>query len=157
MTITDGSTAVKWLNEIEYINGEVWGMIWQTECIARVDPNDGSVIGWILMDGCGAFLHPALHICLLALAPCLYLFAGAQSSVSDFLRSLAHYSLTKRARKAATARMDVLNGIAFDAPSNRLWVTGKKWPMLYEIEVEELPTHADYKNRLTDARRRCIK
>ncbi len=51
MTITDGSKSVRWLNEIEYINGEVWGMIWQTECIARVDPKDGSVIGWLLMDG----------------------------------------------------------------------------------------------------------
>ena len=51
MTITDGSKGVRWLNEIEYINGEVWGMIWQTECIARVDPKDGSVIGWLLMDG----------------------------------------------------------------------------------------------------------
>jgi hypothetical protein len=52
VTITDGSKSVRWLNEIEYINGEVWGMIWQTECIARVDPKDGSVIGWLLMDGC---------------------------------------------------------------------------------------------------------
>ena len=52
MTITDGSKSVRWLNEIEYINGEVWGMIWQTECIARVDPKDGSVVGWLLMDGC---------------------------------------------------------------------------------------------------------
>jgi hypothetical protein len=53
--------------------------------------------------------------------------------------------------------MDVLNGIAFDAPSNRIWVTGKKWPTLYEIQVEDLPTHADYQNRLTDARQRCVK
>jgi glutamine cyclotransferase len=52
VTITDGSKSVRWLNEIEYINGEVWGMIWQTECIARVDPKDGSVIGWLLMDVC---------------------------------------------------------------------------------------------------------
>ena len=51
VTITDGSKSLRWLNEIEYINGEVWGMVWQTECIARIDPKDGSVIGWILMDG----------------------------------------------------------------------------------------------------------
>ena len=65
--------------------------------------------------------------------------------------------LTQKARKAAKSRMDVLNGIAFDAPSNRIWVTGKKWPTLYEIQVEDLPTHADYQNRLTDARQRCVK
>ena len=51
MTITDGSKSLRWLNEIEYINGEVWGMVWQTECIARVSPVDGKVLGWILMDG----------------------------------------------------------------------------------------------------------
>lgn len=30
---------------------------------------------------------------------------------------------------------DVLNGIAYDAEKNRLFVTGKNWPMLYEIKV----------------------
>jgi glutamine cyclotransferase len=29
----------------------------------------------------------------------------------------------------------VLNGIAFDPEKNRLWVTGKLWPRLFEIEV----------------------
>jgi glutamine cyclotransferase len=29
----------------------------------------------------------------------------------------------------------VLNGIAYDAASNRLFVTGKLWPRLFEIEV----------------------
>lgn len=29
----------------------------------------------------------------------------------------------------------VLNGIAYDAPSNRLFVTGKLWPQLFEIQV----------------------
>jgi glutamine cyclotransferase len=42
-------------------------------------------------------------------------------------------------RPAAT-RQDpesVLNGIAFDAGSDRLFVTGKLWPFLYEIRVRE--------------------
>jgi glutamine cyclotransferase len=29
----------------------------------------------------------------------------------------------------------VLNGIAYDAAKNRLFVTGKLWPKLFEIEV----------------------
>jgi glutamine cyclotransferase len=29
----------------------------------------------------------------------------------------------------------VLNGIAYDAARNRLFVTGKLWPKLFEIEV----------------------
>ena len=68
VTITDGSKNVRWLNEIEYINGEVWGMIWQTECIARVDPKDGSVIGWLLMDGCDSVA--AWHACCVCLHAC---------------------------------------------------------------------------------------
>ncbi|MGA1624742.1 MAG: glutaminyl-peptide cyclotransferase, partial [Prochlorothrix sp.] len=31
----------------------------------------------------------------------------------------------------------VLNGIAYDAEADRLFVTGKLWPRLYEIEVVE--------------------
>jgi glutamine cyclotransferase len=32
---------------------------------------------------------------------------------------------------------DVLNGIAYDAKGNRLFVTGKRWPKLFEIVVTE--------------------
>ena len=68
------------------------------------------------------------------------------------------HRLRQKARKASAGKqLDVLNGIAFDAASNKLWVTGKKWPTLYEIAVAELPTHADYENRLVDARHRCVK
>lgn len=37
---------------------------------------------------------------------------------------------------AARARIDVLNGIAYDAAQNRVFITGKLWPTLFEIEVE---------------------
>jgi glutaminyl-peptide cyclotransferase len=30
---------------------------------------------------------------------------------------------------------DVLNGIAYDAKEDRLFVTGKKWPRLFEIQL----------------------
>jgi glutamine cyclotransferase len=33
----------------------------------------------------------------------------------------------------------VLNGIAFDATSGRLFVTGKLWPKLFEIQVVPKP------------------
>jgi len=33
------------------------------------------------------------------------------------------------------ARTDVLNGIAYDAEHDRLFVTGKWWPKLFEIKV----------------------
>ena len=37
-------------------------------------------------------------------------------------------------------RIDVLNGIAYDAEAKRLFVTGKRWPRLFEIEVLPTPT-----------------
>ncbi|KAJ7969882.1 glutaminyl-peptide cyclotransferase [Quillaja saponaria] len=37
------------LNELEFINGEVWANVWQTDCIARISPKDGGVLGWFLL------------------------------------------------------------------------------------------------------------
>jgi glutaminyl-peptide cyclotransferase len=34
-----------------------------------------------------------------------------------------------------TPTTDVLNGIAYDIEGDRLFVTGKNWPMLYEIRL----------------------
>jgi glutamine cyclotransferase len=34
---------------------------------------------------------------------------------------------------------DVLNGIAWDARGKRLFVTGKHWPKLFEIELVKQP------------------
>ena len=41
--------------------------------------------------------------------------------------------LTDAERMAA--QVDVLNGIAYDAQRDRLFVTGKKWPKLFEIQL----------------------
>jgi glutamine cyclotransferase len=38
-------------------------------------------------------------------------------------------------RSALLSEADVLNGIAYDANDERLFVTGKWWPTLYEIEI----------------------
>ncbi len=40
-------------------------------------------------------------------------------------------------------RVDVLNGIAYDPATKRLWVTGKEWPVLYEITLRDLPAAAE--------------
>lgn len=37
-----------------------------------------------------------------------------------------------------TPATDVLNGIAYDAASKRIFVTGKRWPKIYEIELIKL-------------------
>ncbi|RYF37714.1 MAG: hypothetical protein EOO38_25830 [Cytophagaceae bacterium] len=38
-------------------------------------------------------------------------------------------------RKADDLNIDVLNGIAWDKAGKRLFVTGKKWPKLFEIRL----------------------
>ncbi|KAK4837831.1 hypothetical protein QYF36_008764 [Acer negundo] len=40
---------IQYLNELEFINGEVWANVWQTDCIARISHKDGMVLGWILL------------------------------------------------------------------------------------------------------------
>lgn len=81
------------LNELEYINGEVWANVWLTDRIARIDPQNGRVTAWVDLSG-------LLDGVLLPRPP------------------------------------DVLNGIMFDAANGRLFVTGKYWPLLFEIEIE---------------------
>lgn len=92
LAVTDGGSPVEKLNELEYVRGEIYANIWQTERIARISPATGHVTGWIDLDGL----------------------------------------LTAADR---TARVDVLNGIAYDAQRDRLFVTGKLWPKLFEIKV----------------------
>jgi glutamine cyclotransferase len=90
--VFDENGPVILLNELEYINGEVFANIYRTDRIARIDPQTGQVLGWIDLAG---LLGP----------------------------------------EDRTQPVDVLNGIAYDAETNRLFVTGKLWPKLFEIEL----------------------
>lgn len=89
--VKDGEAPVDRLNELEYINGEVWANVWQTELVVRISPQSGRVLGWVNFTG---LLSPTERI-----------------------------------------GTDVLNGIAFDAAGNRILVTGKFWPTIFQVEV----------------------
>ena len=39
------------LNELEWIDGEVWANIWQTDFIVRIDPTNGHVVGIVDLTG----------------------------------------------------------------------------------------------------------
>ncbi|MBN1244725.1 glutaminyl-peptide cyclotransferase [Candidatus Bathyarchaeota archaeon] len=86
-----GNGAVTNLNELEYINGEVYANVWQTDKIAIIDPHTGQVKAWIDLAG-------------------IY---NPENTNPD----------------------SVLNGIAYDAESDRLFVTGKLWSQLFEIKL----------------------
>ena len=88
--VTADGRPIDELNELEWVDGEVYANIWQTDRIARINPKTGVVTGWIDLAG---------------LLP--------QRRSSD----------------------DVLNGIAYDAKTKRLFVTGKLWPKLFEIQL----------------------
>jgi uncharacterized repeat protein (TIGR01451 family) len=90
--VYDESGPVVKLNELEYIQGEVYANIWLTDSIAKIDPQTGRVTGWIDLTG---LLDPG----------------------------------------SVTQPVNVLNGIAYDPQNDRLFVTGKLWPALFEIDL----------------------
>lgn len=60
VAVADDRGPVYRINELEYVDGELWGNIYQTACIARIDPSSGKVTGWIDLTGLhGAALQEA--------------------------------------------------------------------------------------------------
>jgi glutaminyl-peptide cyclotransferase len=49
------------------------------------------------------------------------------------------YGLLTPADRNGAPEPDVLNGIAYDAKGDRLFVTGKRWPKLFEIKLVKRP------------------
>ena len=91
--VTAAGAPLRNLNELEYVKGEIFANVWQTDYIARIAPDTGKVSAYIDLRG---LLTPA--------------------------------------ERAST---DVLNGVAYDAARDRLFVTGKWWPKLFEITLSK--------------------
>src|SRR5215468_3737407 len=54
--VRDGGNAVEKLNELEFVEGEIYANIWHSDRIARISPQTGQVAGWIdLTELLGAF------------------------------------------------------------------------------------------------------
>jgi glutamine cyclotransferase len=49
--VLDWDSPVWGLNELEYIDGEIYANVWPTERIVKIEPQTGRVIGWIDMEG----------------------------------------------------------------------------------------------------------
>ena len=81
---------VSQLNELEWVKGELYANVWQSNQIVRINPADGAVTAWIDLAG---------------------VLGGADR----------------------TGREDVLNGIAYDARTDKFYVTGKYYSRLYEV------------------------
>lgn len=81
------------LNELEWIDGEIWANIWYTHYLIRINPETGSVNSWVNLTG---------------------------------LEQANEYN--------SWTSGDVLNGIAVF--SDKLYVTGKNWGHIYQIELD---------------------
>lgn len=95
LNVTLNGRPVKYLNELEWIDGRIWANVYTTDMIVIIDPKTGVVESTVDCTGL----------------------------------------LPKSLRKPDT---DVLNGIAFNPADGRIYLTGKNWPRLYEITLEEI-------------------
>ena len=50
-TVRDEGISVRELNELEFVEGELFANVWQTDRIARISPATGKVVGWIDLSG----------------------------------------------------------------------------------------------------------
>lgn len=51
LTVTSGGRRVDKLNELEYIDGEIYANIWYSDYIVRISPETGAITGWIDLRG----------------------------------------------------------------------------------------------------------
>ncbi len=51
ISVTQSGSLVSQLNELEWIEGEIWANIWQSDRIVRIDPSSGKVTGVIDLTG----------------------------------------------------------------------------------------------------------
>jgi len=92
LNVRDSNEPIADINELEFINGEIWANIFMQSILVRISPHTGEVLGWVDLSQ----LHNKIP---------------------------KYYSV------------DVLNGIAFDKKNNRIFVTGKYWPYIFEIKI----------------------
>ena len=92
ISVKQGTERIKNLNELEFINGEIWANVWYDDRVARISPESGQILGWVDLSN---------------------LFPKNQRKDKD----------------------QVLNGIAQDPDSKKIYATGKNWPKLFEIEI----------------------
>jgi glutamine cyclotransferase len=107
ISVFDNSGPVNNLNELEFINGHIYANRWQYEYLLRINPSSGQVT--------------------------------ARIDMKDILskNSKADISYLSRAGSTGDQMGGVLNGIAWDSASGKMLVTGKLWPHIFEVKINE--------------------
>ncbi|HKP85689.1 MAG TPA: glutaminyl-peptide cyclotransferase [Blastocatellia bacterium] len=93
LTVTMNGRPMDNLNELEFIEGEIWANVWHSDLILRIDPESGITKSYLNLK---SILPPEMR----------------------------------------TDPEAVLNGIAYDPQARRIFVSGKLWPLLFEIKVK---------------------
>mmetsp|Transcript_2627 Transcript_2627/g.7904 ORF Transcript_2627/g.7904 Transcript_2627/m.7904 type:complete len:341 (-) Transcript_2627:412-1434(-) len=92
--LDNNNQSVDQLNELEFVEGEIWSNVWYTDDVVRIDPSSGRVKSKIDFSG----------------------LLQEEDMIPD-------------------AKVDVLNGIAYDKADKTVYVTGKYWPKIYKVEI----------------------
>ena len=134
LTVTLDGNPVELLNELECVGDEIWANVWLTDLIMRIDARTGQVTGVVdaspltasLGAGCGTSEDAQ--------------GADAQGQGGDAAAPNAPASAVIAAIQEAdlplpcvTDSNAVLNGIAHDETTGRFFLTGKNWPLLFEV------------------------
>ena len=132
LTVTLDGNPVELLNELECVGDEIWANVWLTDLIMRIDARTGQVTGVVdaspltasLGAGCGtsedaqgADAAPASD-------------AAPNPPASAVVAAIQDANLSL---PCVTDPNAVLNGIAHDETTGRFFLTGKNWPLLFEV------------------------
>lgn len=93
LAVTANGQPVTEINELEFIEGEIWANVWHEDIILRIDPATGKVTSYL--------------------------------NLKDI-----------RPRETINDDEAVLNGIAYDSSQKRIFVSGKRWPRIFEIKLK---------------------
>jgi glutamine cyclotransferase len=92
VVVRDDGLPLTQINELEYVQGQLYANVYQSDRIVQIDPTSGAVLRWFDLAG-----------------------------------------LLPDSERSPTT--DVMNGIAFDEEGGHFLVTGKLWPVLFELSL----------------------
>lgn len=100
--------------QLEWIEGQIWANIWYKDCIAIINPSTGNVDHWVLL-------------------------WDLKQKANEFMPSGVSMDVLNGSPNVFSDRVKCcIVGIAYDAETGRVFVTGKYWPRIYEIKLKPI-------------------
>lgn len=109
LTVMNGSRPMAKVNEMEFIYGYLWGNVFGKSDIVKIDPSTGQVVSSFDMSD---------------------LTRAERNFVRNSPDTLLSYS-------GYDYGNNVFNGIAYDFENDDMYVTGKRWNMMFKLKVPE--------------------